>query len=185
MDEKAIEAAGTAPLKASLDRINGMRSKRDIAEVAASMPSQSILFDFESDQDFKDSTQVIAEVDQDGLGLPDRDYYVKTDPKSVELRQAYLAHVQKMFELLGDSPAVAASEAQAVMRIETALANGSLTQVERRDPKLLYHKMTREQLEALAPAFQWKEYFSETGQPGVQSAECCGPGILQSHERGA
>ena len=180
MDEKAIEAAGTAPLKSSLDRINGMRSKRDIARVAASMPSQSILFDFESDQDFKDSTQVIAQVDQDGLGLPDRDYYVKTDAKSVELRQAYLVHVQKMFELLGDSPTVAASEAQAVMRIETVLANGSLTQVERRDPKLLYHKMTREQLEALAPAFQWKEYFSETGQPGVQTLNVAAPEFFKA-----
>ena len=82
-----------------------MHSKRDIAEVAASMPNRGALFDFQSDQDFKNSTQVIAELDQDGLGLPDRDYYVKTDPKSVELRQAYVAHVQKMFELLGDSPA--------------------------------------------------------------------------------
>ena len=180
MDEKTIEAAGSTPLKASLDRIIGMRSKRDIARVAASMPSQSILFDFESDQDFKDSTQVIAEVDQDGLGLPDRDYYVKTDAKSVELRQAYLVHVQKMFELLGDSPGVAANEAQSVMRIETALANGSLTQVERRDPKLLYHKMTREQLEALAPAFQWKEYFSETSQPEVQSLNVAAPEFFKA-----
>ena len=88
MDEKAIEAAGTAPLKADLERIAGMHSKRDIAKVAASMPNRGALFDFESDQDFKNSTQVIAELDQDGLGLPDRDYYVKTDPKSVELRQA-------------------------------------------------------------------------------------------------
>jgi putative endopeptidase len=180
MDEKAIEAAGTAPLKSSLDRINGMRSKHDIARVAASMPSQAVLFDFQSDQDFKDSTQVIAEVDQDGLGLPNRDYYVKTDAKSVELRQAYLVHVQKMFELLGDPPTVAASEAQAVMRIETVLANGSLTQVERRDPKLLYHKMTREQLEALAPAFQWKEYFSETGQPGVQTLNVAAPEFFKA-----
>ena len=180
MDEKTIEAAGSTPLKASLDRIIGMRSKRDIARVAASMPSQAVLFDFQSDQDFKDSTQVIAEVDQDGLGLPDRDYYVKTDAKSVELRQAYLVHVQKMFELLGDSPGVAANEAQSVMRIETALANGSLTQVERRDPKLLYHKMTREQLEALAPAFQWKEYFSETSQPEVQSLNVAAPEFFKA-----
>jgi putative endopeptidase len=180
MDEKAIEAAGTRPLQAGLDRINGMRFKQDIARVAASMPGQSALFDFQSDQDFKDSTQVIAEVDQDGLGLPDRDYYVKTDPKSVELRQAYLAHVQKMFELLGDSPSLAATDAQTVMRIETALANGSLTQVERRDPKLLYHKMTREQLEALSPAFEWKEYFSVTGQPGLQTLNVTAPEFFKA-----
>src|SRR5712691_9092227 len=169
MDEKAIDAAGTAVLKTELDRIGRMHSKRDIASLVARMPNRGALFDLQSDQDFKDSTQVIAEVDQDGLGLPDRDYYVKTDPKSVELRQAYLAHVQKMFELLGDSPSLAATDAQTVMRIETALANGSLTQVERRDPKLLYHKMTREQLEALSPSFHWKKYFSETGQPGLRT----------------
>src|SRR4029077_4840614 len=95
--------------------------------------------------------------------------YLKTDAKSVELRRAYVTHLQKMFELLGDAPGVAASEAQTALRIETALANGSLTQVERRDPKLLYHKMTLHDLEALSPSFRWKKYFSLAGQPGLQS----------------
>ena len=104
MDEKAVEAAGAAPLKAGLERIAGMHSKRDLAKVAAAMRGEGVLFSFQSDQDFKNSSQVIAEVDQGGLGLPDRDYYVKTDAKSVELRKAYVAHVQKMFELLGDAP---------------------------------------------------------------------------------
>ena len=180
MDEKGIEAAGITPLKAGLERIAGMRSKRDIAKLAASMPNRGALFDFQSDQDFKNSTQVIAELDQNGLGLPDRDYYVKTDPKSVELRQGYVAHVQKMFELLGDSPAVAATDAQAVMRIETALANGSLTAVERRDPKLLYHIMTRKELEALSPSFRWKEYFSGTGQPGVRTLNVTAPEFFKT-----
>ncbi|HMJ21854.1 MAG TPA: M13 family metallopeptidase N-terminal domain-containing protein, partial [Terriglobales bacterium] len=92
MGEQAIETAGTVPLKAVSERIGRMHSKRDIAGLAASMPNRGALFDFQSDQDFKNSTLVIAEVDQDGLGLPDRDYYVKSDPKSVELRQAYVAH---------------------------------------------------------------------------------------------
>jgi putative endopeptidase len=135
MDEKAIETAGASPLKDGMDRIVRMRSKRDIAKVVASMPGLNVPFDFQSDQDYKNSSEVIAAVDQGGLGLPDRDYYLKTDAKSVELRQAYVAHVQKMLELLGDAPGTAASEAQTVLRIETALANGSLTQVERRDPK--------------------------------------------------
>jgi putative endopeptidase len=182
MDEKTIEAAGTSPLKAQLEQIKTMQSKRDIARIAAGMVNTGALFDFSSDQDYKNSTQVIAEVDQDGLGLPDRDYYVKTDPKSVELRQGYLAHVQKMFELLGDSPSVAATEAQTVMRIETALANGSLTQVERRDPKLLYHKMTLEQLEALSPSFDWKQYFSETGQPGLSTLNVTAPEFFKAME---
>ena len=125
---------------------------------------------------------MIAEIDQDGLGLPDRDYYLKTDAKSVELRQAYVAHVQKMFELLGDAPGVAATEAQTVLRIETALAKGSLTQVERRDPKLLYHKMTRRELEALSPSFRWKEYFSLAGQPGLQSLNVTAPDFFATME---
>jgi len=180
MDERAIDAAGTAVLKTELDRIGRMHSKRDIASLVARMPNRGALFDLQSDQDFKDSTQVIAEVDQDGLGLPDRDYYVKTDPKSVELRQAYLAHVQKMFKLLGNAPGVATTEAQAVMRIETALANGSLTQVERRNPKLLYHKMTRKQLEALSPSFHWKQYFSGTGQSGLRSLNVTAPEFFKA-----
>jgi putative endopeptidase len=180
MDEKTIDTAGTTPLKPQFSRIDGMHSKKDIAAVAATIPNRGALFSFSSDQDFKNSTQVIAELDQDGLGLPDRDYYVKTDPKSVELRQGYVAHVQKMFELLGEPPASAATDAQAVMRIETALANGSLTQVQRRDPNLLNHKMTRKELEALSPSFRWKAYFSGTGQREVKTLNVTAPEFFKT-----
>jgi putative endopeptidase len=180
MDEKTVEAAAAKPLQAGLQRISGMRSKRDMARVAAGMLGQGVLFDFQSDQDFKNSSQVIAEVDQSGLGLPDRDYYLKTDAKSVELRHDYVAHIQKMLELLGDVPSVAASEAQSILRIETALAKGSLTQVERRDPKLLYHKMSRHELEELSPSFRWKEYFARTGQPGLRSLNVTAPEFFRA-----
>ena len=180
MDEKAIENAGFTPIKDSLDQISRMRSKRDIGKVAAGMPGLNVPFVFQSDQDYKNSSQVIAEVDQGGLGLPDRDYYLKTDAKSVELRQAYVAHVQKIFELLGDAPGVAASEAQTVLRIETALAKGSLTQVERRDPKMLDHKMRIQDLEALSPSFRWKKYFSVAGQPGLQSLNVTAPDFFKT-----
>ncbi len=180
MDEKTVEAAGARPLQAGLQRISGMHSKRDISRIAAGMQGQGVLFDFQSDQDFKNSSQVIAEVDQGGLGLPDRDYYLKTDAKSVDLRSAYVSHVQKMLELLGDAPAVAATAAQSVMRIETALAKGSLTQVERRDPKLLYHKMSRRDLERLSPSFRWKEYFDRAGQPGLSSLNVTAPEFFKA-----
>jgi putative endopeptidase len=169
MDEPAINAAGFKPLQPALDPIEQLQSKQDIASVAAGMVSTGALFHFRSDQDYKDSTQVIAELDQGGLGLPDRDYYLKTDAKSVELRAAYVAHVQKMFELLGDKPEAAVAEAQMVMRIETALAKGSLTVVERRDPQKLYHKMTSGQLDELSPSFQWKTYFAKVGLPPLNS----------------
>jgi putative endopeptidase len=169
MDEAAIEKLGAKPLLPELDRIAGLKSKQDLAEhVATSQFPPSLygggtLFTFRSNQDFKDSTQVIAEADQGGLGLPDRDYYLKDDAKSEQLRKAYVAHIAKMFELLGDKPADAATEAATVMRIETALAKGQLTRVERRDPPKLYHKMSVEELQKLAPAFGWNIYFTKTG----------------------
>src|SRR5467141_3507603 len=133
MDEAAIEKLGPKPPLPELDRIARLKSKQDLAEYVAtaqfppSLYGGGTLFAFRSNQDFKDSTQVIAEADQGGLGLPDRDYYLKDDTKSEELRKAYLAHVAKMFKLLGDSPADAATEAATVMRIETALAKGQMT----------------------------------------------------------
>src|SRR6201993_2466526 len=142
MDEKAIEDKGVGPLKPDMERIAKISSKSELADVASAMATDNVLFRFESIQDFRDASQVVANADQGGLGLPDRDYYLKTDAKSEELRKAYLTHVQKMFELLGDSADRAAGEAQTVMRIETALAKGSMTRVDRRDPKKLDHKLT-------------------------------------------
>ena len=104
MDEKAIDAKGSDPLKPGLDRIAKLSSKSELADVAGSMIHTNVLFRFDSIQDFRDASQVIADADQGGLGLPDRDYYLKDDAKSEELRKAYVAHVQKMFELLGDKP---------------------------------------------------------------------------------
>jgi endothelin-converting enzyme/putative endopeptidase len=171
MDEAAIEKLGAKPLAPELERIAGLQSKKELAEYVSTTQyppaiyGGGMLFAFRSDQDFKDSTQVIAEADQGGLGLPDRDYYFKDDAKSVDLRKAYLAHVAKMFELLGDKPPDAAAEASTVMRIETALAKGQMTRVERRDPPKLYHKMTLAELHALAPQFQWNTYFAKVGTP--------------------
>jgi endothelin-converting enzyme/putative endopeptidase len=169
MDEKAINAAAIKPLQSVLEQIQQLHSRRAIADIAAILVYNNALFRFRSDQDYKDSTQVIAEVDQGGLGLPDRDYYLKADAESVGIRKKYIAHLQKMFELLGDKPATAAAEAQTVLRIETALAKGSLTRVERRDPPKLYHKMTVQQLAALSPAFRWKTYLTKVGLPSLEA----------------
>ncbi|HYL16270.1 MAG TPA: M13 family metallopeptidase, partial [Terriglobales bacterium] len=118
--------------------------------------------------------------DQGGLGMPDRDYYFKDDAKSQELRKAYLGHVQKMLELLGDNPETAAAEAQTVMKIETALAQGSMTRVERRDPQKVYHKMTVQELQALAPSFQWNVYFTKVGLPSLHSLNVASPGFFKT-----
>jgi putative endopeptidase len=179
-DEKAIDAKGADPLKPSLQRIAEIKSKAELAGVAAAMIDDNVLFRFESTQDPHAADQVIANADQGGLGLPDRDYYLKDDPKSVELRKGYLAHVQKMFELLGDKSETAAANAQIVMRIETELAKGSMTRVERRDPKALDHKMTSAEFEKIAPTFQWQAYFAKVGMPSLASLNVSAPGFFKT-----
>jgi putative endopeptidase len=179
MDEKAIDAAGLKPIQPALDKIAALRSKSGLADIAAQLVNTNILFGFSSDQDYKNSSEVIAEADQGGLGLPDRDYYFKDDAKSVELRKAYVQHVEKMFELLGDRPAAAKKEADTVLRIETALAKASLTRVERRDPQNLYHRMSRQQLQALSPSFQWNVYMAKVGLPSVTSLNVATPNFFK------
>ena len=180
MDEKAIEDKGIDPLKPELDRIAKIGSKTELADVASAMSTDNVMFRFESIQDFRDASQVVANADQGGLGLPDRDYYLKTDAKSEELRKAYAAHVQKMFELLGEAPATAAAEAQTVMRIEMDLAKGSLTRVERRDPKNLDHKLTSAELEKISPEFQWQVYFTKVGLPSLSSLNVAVPNFFKT-----
>jgi putative endopeptidase len=180
VEEKTIEAKGTEPLKPEFERIAKVESKAEIADLVGTMVDDNVLFRFGSTQDFRDADQVIAEADQGGLGLPDRDYYVKEDAKSVDLRKAYVAHVQKMFELLGDQPETAAAEAQTVMRIETALAKGSMTRVERREPKNLDHKMTSGELENIAPEFQWRVYFAKVGLPSLASLNLASPNFFKA-----
>jgi putative endopeptidase len=180
MDEKAIEAKGADPLKPQLHRIANISSKAELADAASAMSIDNVLFRFYSIQDYRDASQVVANADQGGLGLPDRDYYLKTDSKSEELRKAYVAHVQKMFELLGDNPDTAATEAQTVMRIETALAKGSMTRVERRDPKSLDHKLSSGDLRKISPDFQWDVYFTKVGLPSLASLNVSAPNFFKT-----
>ena len=190
MDEAAVEKAGPAALAPEMARIARLKSKADLAAyLAAYHPEdiyiyfgQSALFRFGSTQDAKDSTQVIVEADQGGLGLPDRDYYLKQDGRFPAIRAAYVAHVQKMFELLGDAPDVAAANAQTVLRIETALAQGSMSRVDRRDPNKVYHRMSRAELAALSPSFDWNTYFKDLGLAGVQSVNVAVPDFFKTME---
>ena len=179
-DEQAIEGKGAESIRPMLDRISKLNSKQELADVASSMPTANVLFRLESIQDFRDASQVVANADQGGLGLPDRDYYTKEDAKSQELRKQYAEHVQNMFQLLGDAPDVAAKEAQTVMRIETALAKGSQTRVERRDPKNLDHKMASSDLEKITPDFAWPAYFSKVGLPRLESLNVTSPAFFKT-----
>src|SRR5262249_42322504 len=139
----------------------------------------SALFNFGSEPDAKDSMVEIAGTDQGGLGLPDRDYYLKTDEKSVALRKAYVAHVAKMFELMGEGPDKAAADASTVLKLETELATASMDRVERRDPNKVYHKMTVTELQALSPDFAWNEYFTTIKSPNFTSLDVSVPDFVK------
>ena len=182
MDEGAIEKLATKPLAPDMDRIAALKSKQELAPELIQLHRQGtdVLFSFASTQDFGDATQVIAEADQGGMGMPDRDYYLKDDPKSVELRKQYVAHVQKMFELLGDAPEKAAGEAKSVLTIETALAKGALDRVSRRDPHKVYHKMSGKELAALSPDFGWDKYLAGIGAPSVANLNVTEPDFFKN-----
>jgi putative endopeptidase len=184
MDEQTIEKLGTQPLQPDMDRIDAIASKAAILNALVRLHSIGVdaMFRFSSSPDLRTSTHVIGDLDQGGLGLPDRDYYLKDDPKSVELRKQYVAHVQKMLELSGEPAAKAASDAQAVMRFETDLAKGSLDRVSRRDPDQIYHKLTVHQLYSLDPAIDWPKYFEGMGAPPLSELNVSVPNFFRALE---
>ncbi len=167
MDEPAIEKDGAKPIQPTLDAIQNLKSVKDMAPLIARLhlDGETVLFGSGSQQDPDNSDAMIVGLAQDGLGLPDRDYYTKDDAKSKEIRERYLQHVQQVFELLGDSPATAKQEADTVMRIEMGLAKASLTRVDTRDPYKITHKMKVAELDKIAPNFDWTAYFTAAKVP--------------------
>jgi endothelin-converting enzyme/putative endopeptidase len=160
MDEKSVDAKGIAPVQADLDRIAKMTRRESLAAEVAHLHMAGVraFFRFGSTQDPNDASKTIGQLSQGGLGLPDRDFYLKTDPKSMDTRAKYVAHVQKMFELAGHAPGQAAAEAKAVMNVETELAKASVDRVTLRDPQQRYHHKTVGDLDTLAPSFDWSAY---------------------------
>jgi len=164
MDETAAETRGASSLAPMMKRIDAIRNSKVLVQEMFRLHQQGIsaLFAFHSIQDFHDSKMMIGNVDQGGLGMPDRDYYLKDDAKSVEIRTQYLAHVQKMLELAGEKPAEATEDSKVVMKIETALAKAAMDRTARRDPRNRDHRMSTQELSALAPAFDFPSYLSST-----------------------
>ena len=171
MDRKMVEAEGVKPLEPEFGRIAAIHDSASLEAEIARLQEMGVdaLFEFGSEQDFKNSQMEIGDAEQGGLGLPNRDYYTKQDAKSKEIRAKYVAHVAKMFELLGDKPQAAVQEAQTVMALETRLAEASMTPAAMRDPKAVYHKMDLAQLKMLTPDFSWDNYFREAGHPAMDS----------------
>ena len=169
MDTSAIEAAGLKPIASDLAAIDAISDRKSLDAGIARLQREGVpvVFRFTSGQDFKDSSKVIAQAIQGGLGLPDRDYYFREDDKSRQLRADYLEHVAKMFALAGDAPEKAAAEAKTVMGIETALAKASRTRVELRDPEKNYNPMPVSAVNALTPDWSWPNYLQAIGAPPV------------------
>jgi putative endopeptidase len=182
MDEAAIEKKGAAVLKPEFDRINSLKDKSGLPDLIAHLHRQGInvLFNFGSGADFKNAGQVIGQADQGGLSLPDRDYYTKDDPKSVELRKQLVEHITNMLKLLGDAPDKAAAEAGAVLNVETALAKGSGDRVERREPERVYHKMPLTEWQGLTPSFSFTRYLTGVGAPAFTSLNVAEPNFFKA-----
>jgi endothelin-converting enzyme/putative endopeptidase len=177
MDEAGVEKLGLRPLLPDLQRIEAVRGAADLApllarlhlatggELSGDSGARTVLFGFSSSQDFGDASQVVATFDQGGLGLPDRDYYLKDDARSVQIRKDYQAHLGRMLALLMAPAAQAAEDARAVVELETALARASMDVVRRRDAANLNHKMSLAEVQALAPSFDFGRYLQEVGAP--------------------
>ncbi|MDP9122646.1 MAG: M13 family metallopeptidase, partial [Acidobacteriota bacterium] len=182
MDEAGAERRGLSPLEPDLRRIAALKSAAELPPLLAHLDTigAGALFSLRSGQDAKDALQVIAVVDQGGLGLPDRDFYLKTDAKSADLRQKYADHLKRMFGLMGEPAERAAADAAAVLAIETTLAKASIDRVSRRDPYKVYHKLTRAELAALTPSFSWDAFLQASGAPPAASFNVVQPDFLRA-----
>ena len=171
MDTDAIEKAGLTPLKAEMDRIDALQSRDGITPLLAHDQRISVdaFFGFGAQQDFKDATREIAVFDQGGLGLPEKDYYLRTDAASVKIREQYVAHLTTLLKLLGQSDADAAANAKKVMEMETALAKASMGEVERRDPENIYHIVEVKKFAATTAPLNVESFLEEVGSPAVET----------------
>jgi putative endopeptidase len=177
MDEAGVQKKGMAPLQPELERINALSSKDQLPEILAhfQLINVNAFLGFGSQQDFKDATREIASVSQGGLGLPEKDYYLRTGDKDEEIRKQYVQHITNMMKLLGASEAQAASDAQAIMKLETALAKVSLDITSQRDPHNIYHMMPNSGLQALTPVFNWEHFYPPSGSPGFNEINVAEP----------
>ena len=177
MNVEAVNEAGLKPLQPLLDRIAALSSKEELPALTAYLDGIGVtaLFSFGSQQDYKDATQQIAMVDQTDLGLPEKGYYERKDDKSVELRNQYVAHVTRIFALLGETKEQAAKDAETVLNLETALASYSLSNVERRDPASLYHMMNLAKFDSSTPSFSFVRFLHDVEALPVDSLNVAEP----------
>jgi putative endopeptidase len=181
MDEKSVDAKGLQPIKPELDRIAASSDKGKLIDAIARVHliGPNALFNFYSSPDLHNADQVIGFLDQGGLSLPDRDYYIKDDPKMVEMRKHLVEYATQVFTLTGQSATQAGDSAQTVLRVETSLAKASMDRTMRRDPKNRDHKMTRDAAVALAPNFYLDRYFADMGAPSFSELNVVNPDFFK------
>ncbi len=174
---------GAAPLKPALDRIAALNDKKQLATALTKLERQDgtdAMFSFQVQQDEKDSSKQIAGLRQGGLGLPDRSYYIEKAERETKIRDQYVEHMTKMFTLAGDAPEQATAEAKSVMTIETALAEGSLSRTDLREPANRYHIKTLAELEQITPGFDWTTYFDKIGIGPFQTLNVGQPAFFEA-----
>jgi putative endopeptidase len=180
MDSAAVESAGITPLEDELDQIAVIKDRRGVEAAIARLHRLGIpaAFAFRSNPDAKKSSRTIAEVYQAGLGMPDRDYYTRSDSAAEKIRGEYVQHVARMLQLAGDDSASASGSAGAIMRLETALASASMTREAQRDPESVYHLVTGPALQKMTPGFAWSGYFNHLGLKAVKEINVAQPQFL-------
>jgi putative endopeptidase len=185
MDSQLADSLGAGPLKPSLERIEALQDAAGLAKLIGQLHADgvNVLFRFGASADRTNSAMTIAQAGQGGLGLPDRDSYLKADSASHKLRAAYLDHVARTLQLLGDPETEAQARAQTVMALETALASASMPRVAMRDPRATYHRMSVAGLQALAPAFHWTDYLAQAGLSSLQELNVSTPDFFRAAGR--
>jgi endothelin-converting enzyme/putative endopeptidase len=196
MDETTIDKRGIEPLKPELDRIAGLRDKSQLPEVIASIHQiirpadlnfideeyQGVLFGLYAQPDFDNASVVLAAIDQSGMALPGREFYLNDDDKSKEIREQYLKYIAKILELSGEAQAKAATDAQSILGMETSLAKAAMEIVARRDPKNQNNKMSLAQVQALTPSFNWSHYFAAMHAPASPQYLVLAPDFFRGME---
>src|SRR6195256_599495 len=196
MDESGIEAAGLKPMQPELDSIAALKSKKEITLEVAHLQhlypgawqqgdnqTNSPFFGFTGQQDYDDASKVVAQIDQGGLSLPNRDYYLNSDEKSVEILKKYRAHLQKMFALAGEPDAQATADAGTVIELETAMAKAQMDNIKRRDPKNINNKMSLAQVRELTPSIDWDAYFKAVKAPASEHYIVTFPDFFRAEEK--
>ncbi|MEA1987566.1 MAG: M13 family metallopeptidase, partial [Candidatus Marinimicrobia bacterium] len=182
MDTNKINEQGIEPLKEEFAQIENISTTDDLLNEIAHLHMIGISagFGFGSGQDLKNSEMVITWLDQGGLGLPDRDYYLEDTERSKEIRAEYVKHITKMFTLIGIDEKVAEGNSKAIMDIETEMADVSMSRLERRNPNNLDHKMTMKELTELTPNLKWEMYFTNVGLEKVGDINVASPKFLSA-----